>query len=233
MVRYFKYKNINKNLNHALKEQYKTLTMCEKRTVRKEERWRKFSTIITLIVYFSCIVIGIYWIKSIPHPSFLLWRILVIIGKVLIGLILLIVSTLVTYGLTFPLWRKVESFHLPTMKKEIFSKACGHLRDYYKLQEPYIVTKCFDSSDKKFKNHDVCIFVAHDELRITTDLIRGFLHGERDLGCYAFKLNEIELSKQQSENHLIAELKADKTFFLLGYRAKGFIEKNFIAKDTE
>lgn len=93
-----------------------------------------------------------------------------------------------------------------------------------------MITKCFDSTDRKFKNHDVCIFIVGDELRLTADLVRGFLHGERDLGCYAFKRHEITLSKLQEGNHLIAELKAENTAFLLGYRAKGFIDKNFINK---
>ena len=116
------------------------------------------------------------------------------------------------------------------MKKEIFSKACKHLRDYYQLKAPYIITKCFNSTDERFANHDVCIFVVGDELRITTNLVQGFLHGERDLGCYAFKKEEITLSKHNDGNHLIAELKANKIVFLLGYRAKGFINKFFLQK---
>ena len=119
------------------------------------------------------------------------------------------------------------------MKKEIFSKACEHLRDYYKLQEPYIITKCFDATDKKFQNHDVCIFVVGDELRLTTNIVRGFLYGERDLGCYAFKQEEITLSKQKNGDRLVAELRADNTIFLLGYRAKGFINKNFFVKTVK
>jgi hypothetical protein len=141
---------------------------------------------------------------------------------------LLIASGVLTVALTMPLLKKVESFHIPSIKKDIFPKACNHLRDYYQLQEPYLITKCFDSTDKKFENHDVCIFVVGDELRITTDLVRGFLHGERDLGCYAFKKEEITLSKQNVGNHLIAELKANNIVFLLGYRAKGFIDKSFL-----
>ena len=96
------------------------------------------------------------------------------------------------------------------------------------MQEPYIITKCFDAADKRFRDHDVCIFLVGDELRITTDLVRGFLHGERDLGCYAFSRKEITVSKQQDGEHLVAELKSDNAFFMLGYRAKGFIEKNFL-----
>ena len=227
-MRYFKYKNTNKNINNALKEQYKTLTEDEKRTFRKEKRWRKFSTIVSLIIYISCIVAGIFLLKSIPLPSAWFLEILVIVGKVIIGFILLIASGVLTVALTMPLWKKVESFHIPPIKKDIFSKACKHLRDYYQLQEPYLITKCFDSTDKKFENHDVCIFVVGDELRITTDLVRGFLHGERDLGCYAFKKEEITISKQNDGNHLIAELKANDTVFLFGYRAKGFIDKIFL-----
>ena len=227
-MRYYKYKNTDKNIHNALKEQYKTLTEDEKRTFRKEKRWRKFSTIVSLIIYISCIVAGIFLLKSIPLPSAWFLEILVIVGEVIIGFILLIASGVLTVALTMPLWKKVESFHVPSIKKDIFSKACKHLRDYYQLQEPYLITKCFDSTDKKFENHDVCIFVVGDELRITTDLVRGFLHGERDLGCYAFKKEEITLSKQNVGNHLIAELKANNIVFLLGYRAKGFIDKSFL-----
>lgn len=232
-MRYFKYKNTNKNLNNALKEQYKTLTEDEQRTFRKEKRWRKFSMIVSCIVYILCLIKGGSLVASIPMPSIWYWKILVIAGKVLLSLCVLITGVLLTAGLTMPLWKKVESFHIPSVKKEIFSKACAHLRNYYNLQKPYIVTKCFNATDKKFQNHDVCLFIVGDELRITTDLVSGFLHGERDLGCYAFKKEEITLTKVENGKHLVAELKADDTVFLLGYRAKGFIAKNFIDKSDK
>lgn len=171
---------------------------------------------------------SIYLLKIIPNPNNEWLEVLVIIGKVIAGIVSPIVSGFLTYGLTFPFWRKLEKYNIPLMKKEIFSKACKHLRDYYGLQEPYIVTKCYDSTNENFKNHDVCIFISDDELRITTDLIKGFLHGDRDLGCYAFKRDEVVISKKCEDNRLIAELKTDDTFFWLGYRAKGFIENNFI-----
>ena len=232
-MRYFRYKNTDKNVNNALKEHYKTLTEDEKRTFRKEKRWRRFSTLVTLTVFISCITSGIFLLKSIPLPNFWLLEALAIVAKAIVGFILLIASGVLTAVLVTPLWKKVETFDIPMIKKEIFSKACKHLRDYYQLQEPYIITKCFEATDKNFQNHDVCIFIVEDELRITTDLVHGFLHGERDLGCYAFKLNEISLEKQQSGNHLVAELKADNTVFLLGYRAKGFIDKEFVAKSVK
>lgn len=229
-MRYFKYINTNKNMSNALNEQYKTLTGDEKRTFRKEKRWRKFITILVHFVFFSCMVIGFFLLKSIPLPSAWFLKVFVIVFEVIFFIVWLIACGELTIGLTTPFWKKVESFNIPTIPREIFSKACGHLRDYYELHDPYIITKCFDATDKTFQNHDVCIFVVGGELRITADLVRGFLHGERDLGCYAFKQEEITLSKQKSGNHLIAELRADNTVFLLGYRAKGFIEKNFLEK---
>ena len=227
-MRYFRYKNADRNINNALKEQYKSLTENEKRIFRKEKRWRKLSTATQLVIYFSCIAVGVYLLKLIPEPSGWYWEILTFIGKILAGLVFVILGGILTVAFTMPLWKKVESFHLPSIKKEIFSKACGHLRDYYGLQEPYIITKCFDSTDKKFQNHDVCIFVVDDELRLTTDLVNGFLHGERDKGCYAFERDEITLSKQQDGTHLIVELRTNSIAFKLGYRAKGYIVKNFL-----
>ena len=80
--------------------------------------------------------------------------------------------------------------------------------------------------------------MVNDELRITVDLIRGFLYPEKDLGCYSFKKNEIILTKCQNGKHLILELKADdgvsdEVVFLLGYKARRFIESNFLHKDNQ
>ena len=226
-MRYFRYKNTDKNVTNALKEQYKTLTEDEKRTFRKKKRWEKFSTTVTLTIFICCIIAEFFLLISIPLPNYWLLEVLSIVGIAIVSFILLIGSGVLTAILTTPLWKKVETFDIPVMKKEIFSKACKHLRDYYQLQEPYIITKCFEATDENFRNHDVCIFVVEDELRITADLIRGFLHGERDLGCYVFKREEITLLKQNNGNHLVTELRADNTVFLLGYRAKGFID-NFL-----
>jgi len=227
-MQYLKCKKIKSHIFIALKENYKMLTSDEKRTVRKENAWCSFSKFVSAVIFFSVVIAGIYTIKLIPQPNWWLWSILVNIGKVLIAINLCIISGVLAYVLTKPLWKKIESFNSPRIKKEAVSKACAYLRDFYGLSEPYIVTKCFDATDKNFKDQDVCIFVFNDELRITVDLMKGFLDGKKDLGCYTFKRNEITLSKQQNGKQLILELKADDSIFLLGYRAKGFIKRNFI-----
>ena len=232
-MRYFRYKNTQKNMNNALKEQYLALTKDEKRIVRKEKIRRKCAGAVTLILLSVCIFLSILLLKMIPYPANNWLAPPVAIGKIIAGFILLIISGVLSFAVAYPLWKKVESFNIPSMRKEIFSKACAHLRDYYGLQEPYIVTKCYNSTNEKFKNHDVCIFVVDDELRITTDLVNGFLHGNKDLGCCAFQKDEIAISKKRDGKLLIAELGANDTVFLLGYRAKIFIERNFILRKTE
>lgn len=226
-MRYFRYDNTNEGQNNALRERYKTLTVKEKSTLRKKNVWKDLGGVVTATLFFLFVVIGICLIELIPQPDWWLWGILVSVGKLMLGLILLIVSGISAYILTLPMRKKAESFHLPPMKREILSNACGHLRDYYELQEPYILTKCFDATDEKFKNHDVCLFVAHGELRITTDLVRGFLYDERDLGCYAFKRDEIMLSKREDENHLIVELRTDNTVFFVGLSCKRLYREEF------
>jgi uncharacterized membrane protein (DUF485 family) len=223
-LRYFRYKKIYENEKNAYKEQYKILPEDEKRIVKKEKMWKKIAKIVFFVIYIFFMAFGIFLLKFI-HVS--------IIVKVISTLVLMIACCVLTAKITASLWKKAASFNVPKMKKEAFSKACGHLREYYQLKEPYIITKCFDATDETFKNHDVCIFVAEDELRITTDLVKGFLYGERDLGCYAFKRDEIIMSKLQNDNRLMLELKADNDIFVLGYSAKRFIDKNFIEKESE
>lgn len=227
-MRYFQYPNTGENRNNALREQYKTLTQQEKQRVRSEKRWRILCEIVTFVMFGLFMVACVAFLKWIPRPEHWAARMLAAVGKIILGILLLALGGGLTVWATRPLWNKAEAFRLPAMKKEIFFKACGHLRDFYGLQEPCIVTKCFDATDKKFKDHDVCLFVAGEELRITADLLRGFLHGERDLGCYAFRREEITLRKQRHGDRLAVVLDAGGAAFVLGYRAKGFIEKNFI-----
>ena len=227
-MRFFRFKNTDKALEQALRAQYKTLSADEQRLIRKEKRWRNFALTVTLLLFVGLMGASICLLIQLPDPDGIIWTILAILGKVLLGFLFFFISLLLMALCVTPLWNKVESMQVPAIKKEFFANACNHLRDYYGLREPYIVTKCFASTAERFKDHDVCIFVCEDELRITTDLVHGFLHGERDLGCYAFQKQEIVLSKQQRGKQLLLELSAGDTVFLLGYRAKAFIEKYFI-----
>ena len=231
-MRYFKYKGSQTTETIALREEYKAFIKNEKRIIRKCEIAEGIGCGLVLLVTGACLGFSIWGLIQIPQPegnAFLI--IAYILGIVVLGFGMAVIS-LAIGGLTAATifnWagKKINS------RERIPLKACEHLREFYSLQEPCIVTKCYDASDKKFKNHDVCIFVADDELRITTNLKNGFLREEKDLGCHAFLRDEVTIAKIEGEKFLIAELRAGETTFLLGYRAKGFIEKNFLAPKND
>ena len=136
----------------------------------------------------------------------------------------IVVSTILASLAAIPFWNKAST-NRAAAKKDVLTKACSHLREYYGLQEPCLVTKCYDCDDEKFINHDVCIFVADNQLRVTTNLKHRFFYGENDLGCYAFDKDELTISEVQMEHYVATELKTESFRFLLGKRAGSFIRK--------
>ena len=231
-MRYFKYKGLQTTEKETQKALLAELTKEEKRLIRKDKLLGTLGSIVFFTVFlggFACCVLGM---KQIPFPELLFEVIMRHIANFILGAVALVLCLIIAIFVSMPIGSKHTDQKM--IRQKYLSKACEHLREYYGLQEPCIVTKCYDASDKKFKNHDVCIFVADGELRITTNLKNGFFREEKDLGGHAFLRDEITLTKIEGEKFLMAELRAGETTFLLGYRAKGFIEKNFLTaeKDT-
>lgn len=228
-MRYFKYHGTETAENVALKARYAELTKKEKRLVRKGKVLNGISIIVFLAVSILLIRLCFSLLKLIPKAGNSFETVLQYIGIGIFGFAGVIMSLIIAALIALAISGKTE---LPAsnIKREMLSEACEHLREYYKLCEPCIVTKCYESNDKRFSNHDVCIFVADNELRITVNLKHGFFHSENDLGCYAFCKDEISLSAAERDNLRITLLKADGTVFMLGGRAKSFIERNFTAK---
>ena len=96
-MRYFRYKNTDKNINNALQEQYKTLTANERRTLRKQRRWRIFATIVILLVLSASFVASIVLNDFIPGPSAWYWFVPYFIGKGLITGIMLFVGCVLVF----------------------------------------------------------------------------------------------------------------------------------------
>ena len=227
-MRYFKYWNSNKTEQIAKKAQYAELTAHEKKLVRRGKVLSAIANILFYSIFIICLGFSILALEQIPISQNAFVAVLEYVGIVILGIGACIASLLIGVLVSSPFFSKVDTSHR-IMKQNVLSQACAHLRKFYGLQEPCIVTKCYESSDEKFKDHDVCIFVVGDELRITTNLKRGFFHSENDLGCYAFERDEIYLAKIQGQRFLTTELKADGVVFLLGYRAKSFIETHFVS----
>ena len=231
-MRYFKYKGLQTTEDPVLRAQYAEYQKQEEILARRDMALGGIGCGLFLLITGACFGFSVWGLTQIPEPEgnvFLM--IAYMLGIAIFGMVGMALSIIIGLLISVPIWKRANRRRIS--RQDILSKACEHLREFYGLQEPCIVTKCYDASDKKFKNHDVCIFVVGDELRITTNLKHGFFYEERDLGCHAFLRDEITLTKIEGEKFLMAELRAGETTFLLNGCAKGFIEKNFLTAEND
>ena len=225
-MRYFKYDGPWDDLE-AMKRQYGDLSDQARQQRRKAERMRKLGTAVFSLLFLVCfaglvILIHLLW----PEENTVFGEVLAAVCKVFLGLIALILSAIIASCAAMPLWAK----HSKTEKeltRQTLTHACAALREYYGFQEPFLVTKCYRSSDRRFDRHDVCIFAAGNELRITANLHYGFFDPSRDLGCYVLSRQELTLQDARHKDRPAVELQAGEVTFCLGCRAKSFIETYF------
>ena len=223
-MKYFKYRNISKVQQLAYKERLASLGKDEKKKAKRSERLTKLVSFCGIIFFFCCFGMFIFFIKLIPVPKNTFLIILYGIACVILGLIALIISaisTLIPFGI---LLDKVR-YNLPEMRKEFIKKASEPIRKYYGLSDDYLITKCFESTNTLFNDHDICIFRYGNEIRITTDIVKGFINGNCDLGCYSIKFNELKIYKDDYNNKRATILEFDKEKFVIGIKAYSYIAK--------
>ncbi|MBR6545670.1 MAG: hypothetical protein IKT72_01900 [Clostridia bacterium] len=203
---------------------------------KKRDRQGKFlnflGTLLFFVVFVAVFIGSLFLIVRIPTSNNPFLFILVVVAMFILGIDALLVSVLIGSFISSPIYKMAQE-KLVIQKRNCFDKSIIFLREYYGWTEPCIVTKCYDSSDEKFKNRDVCIFLVDDELRITADLRHGFSIRENDLGCYSFKIDEFSLEQIQGEKFLITKVMSEDLVFDLGRRAKGFIEKRYISPKND
>ena len=208
------------------------LTDEEKKSDRQGRFLNFLGTLLFFVVFVAVFVGSLFLIVQIPTPKNPFFFVLVVIAMIMLGFGALLVSVLIGSFISSPIYKMAQE-KLVIQKRNCFDKSIIFLREYYGWTEPCIVTKCYDSSDEKFKNRDVCIFLVDDELRITADLKHGFSTKENDPGCYSFKIDEFSLEQIQGEKFLITKFASNDLVFHLGRRAKGFIEKRFISPKND
>ena len=226
-MRYFKCDTL-KQEDRKIVYQDVELTDEEKKSDRQGKFLNFLGTLFFFVVFVAVFIGSMFFIVRIPTSNNPFLFILVVVAMFILGIGALLMSVLIGSFVSSPIYKKAQA-KLAIHKRIYFDKALISLREYYDWTEPCIVTKCYDSSDKKFKNRDVCIFLVDDELRITADLRHGFSIRENDPGCYTFKVNEFSLEQVQDEKLLITKFKSEDLVFDLGRRAKDFIEKRFIS----
>ena len=229
-MRYFNADNLKPEDREII---YQDVVLTEQEKKRdRQGKILSFAAMVLMLSVFLLVFIGLLsMILEIPMPSNPVLSILVDIGRFILGFAALFVSLIAGCVISSPLSSKAQK-KLVVHKRIYFDKALLTLREYYGWAEPCLVTKCYDASDKVFKNRDICLFLVDDELRLAADLKHGFSIREKDLGCYAFRVDEISLAQIQGDQFLITELKAGSMFFHLGRRANAFIEKKFISKEN-
>ena len=223
-MKYIKYRNINKVQQLANKQRLASLGKDEKKKAKRSERLTKLVSFCGIIFFFCCFGMFIFFIKLIPVPKNTFLIILYGIGWAILGLIALIISaisTLIPFGI---LLDKVR-YNLPEMRKEFIKKASEPIRKYYGLSDEYLITKCFESTNTLFNDHDICIFRYGNEIRITTDIVKGFINGDCELGCYSIKFNELKIYKDDYNDKRVTILEFDKEKFVIGIKAYSYISK--------
>ena len=223
-MKYFKYRNISKVHQLAYKARLASLGKDEQKNIKRSDRLIMLLSVIGFVFFFCCIGMFIFFIKLIPVPKNILLKILYGIGCIILGFIGLIISGIAT-GIPFGILLDKVRYNLPKMRKEFIKKASEPIRKYYGLSDEYLITKCFESTNFLFNNHDICIFRYGNEIRITTDIVKGFINGNCDLGCYSIKFNELKIYKDDYNDKRVTILEFAKEKFVIGIRAYSYISK--------
>ena len=223
-MNYFKYKNISKVQQLAYKQRLASLGKDEQKKIKKSDRLTKLLSISGLLFFICCFGLFIFFIQLIPVPKNILLKILYGIGCAILGFIGLIISGIAT-GIPFGILIEKVRYNLPEMRKEFIKKASEPIRKYYGLSDEYLITKCFESTNTSFNDHDICIFRYGNEIRMTTDIVKGFINGNCDLGCYSIKFNELKIYKDDYNDKRATILEFDKEKFVIGIKAYSYISK--------
>lgn len=241
-MRYFKYphaKKANKTAKEIYKAELAEFNERGKKLLHKEKFWGVVAGAIALAVGIAFFVLlNAMWMilfALFPQSEILFVAILLFILETVITLAVFFISIIlavvigVLLATPFAKLQEKATKELKGIRRarlhEITRKAAEHLHKFYGLREPYIVTKCYDSSDRKFKNKDVCIFECNGEIRIMRLFDNVLNLGECDIGCYAFENGEISLSYGEYKGKTAAGLAVGETKFTLAARAKPFMEK--------
>ncbi len=221
-MKYFKYKNIKKVQKNADKEFLASLGKDQEKKAIKSRRLKKMLSFSGIALFFILFGAMIYLITLIPKPESTFLAIVYGIGCVFLGMIALVASGIVVVFSIGTFMEKVD-YNLPRMRRNFMANACKSIREYYGLKDEYLITKCFDSSNSIFKNHDICIFRFDDEIRITTDIVNGFINGQCDLGCYAIKMDELKIYKDDFNKKRVTVLEFANEKFIIGIKAYSYI----------
>ena len=232
-MRYFKYKNRKKTKRELRKALIASLGHGERKSLEKSIFLNKLAQ-----AGLSCVAVGLTVLSaafarsfSAEYKDLLSFLILTAAGQFLIFVVCEAFTFVITALISSPVFNSAEKLEKRILLlqkehiKEISQAASAHIRKFYGVSEPCMVTKCYVSTESKFQKQDVFIFECGDEIRIAKSLYSALNLTERDAGCYAFKKGEFTLRYTEHDGKRSAELSAGAVKFIFAARAKPFIEK--------
>ena len=214
-MKHIKYPFYNNVLKSANKLRFKNLDKEAQRNNIKHQIFVAFLAILYFVFVISFILL-IKYLKTIIESSIL--KALMMIGMILVTIVVPILLVVLVYCL---FEKHIPTYTVGKLRKEYMAEITEPLKKHYKVCEPMLITKCYRSTNELFNNKDVMIYLYKDEIRITLD----FNHTYKDLGCYAFKLNEINCLYIKENKLTKCLLKTSKVEFELGRLTKPFIRK--------
>lgn len=216
-MKYYKYyynDSVNKN---CYKKRIKLLS----KTVRMLYRLREILFVVNLVFMFllvtSLILLKQYIdvVESLNNGLRLFLQISVVAS--------IIILPLMICGLIFKVIDKfVPYVSVPQINKKIINECAATLKKYYKIDNNFIVTKCYKCSVKELTNKDLLLFIHNGNLRIVND----FTSTIKDFGCYEISRDELEYCYITENGLLSTHIKCNEIEFLLGKRAGSFIKQN-------
>ena len=223
-MRHFKYESLPDTDKMTARERKNYMT-------KEEKRLNVIDRIVTVIVIITFFAV---WAGVFAASWWLMYRIPVFNGvtfvlDVLAYILLFAVGILggfVLGAVVASLMGTVNNALRKRIKASVNSRYKEALHAFYGFCEPYVVTKCYECTEKCFNDHDVCIFFSDGELRITADITRDVIGRDKDLGCIAIDIGEVTCSLAERESYTATELRCNDTEIVLGERAYEFIEQN-------
>ena len=224
-MRYFRYSGPVADISD-LKQHYAGLSAKVQARQRRFLWLHRLGTVVFWLLFLASFIGLVLLIHKIePVSDSVLDTIMHTILTICLGFFALILSAILGALAAAPLWGRNQAFE-KDLRQVLLRQATRELRQFYGFQEPFLVTKCYRASDRRFDRHDVCLFLADGKLRLTVNLHYGFFDPRRDLGCYEFDFSEITLLPGRHKDREAVELRFGEITFLLGRQAKPFIEKH-------
>lgn len=142
--------------------------------------------------------------------------------QILVGGSIVIVPIAICVLLCILITKILPTVNVPQITEKVIEECTKPLKNYYKLNDNYIVTKCYESSDAQMINKDVILFVCDGKLRIVNNVSASV----KDFGCYEISKEELDYRYGSKENLTTTVIKCEGLSLTLGKKAKPFISKN-------